>query len=144
MHYFSFECVQFYFLYTCSAYLHEIVLDLEYFVASRQCFYDRHGRDHTYCTNTNIWYFLWESITTTLSVLFATEACYTIKGNNNKENHFVKLPFCRNKLSFCWRKLKKAYFVSGFFCRHKLRKAYFASAFSCRGKKVWIARLMYF
>ena len=57
-----------------------------------------------------------------LSVLFATEAGYTIKENNNKEKSFcrVKLPFCRRKLAFC---------------RRKLKKTFFASAFSYRGKK---------
>ena len=75
-----------------------------------------------------------------LSVLFAPEACYTIKENNNNNNNdnikklFCqgKLAFYRRKLSFFWPKLRKAYFVSVFFCRRKLpfcrrilRKAYF-------------------
>ena len=55
-------------------------------------------------------YFLWESINTMLSVLFATEACYTIKENNNKE----KLLY-QPKLPFYWRKLIKAYFATAFF-----------------------------
>ena len=79
------------------------VFDLEYFVASRQwpIFFclssndDRHGRDHIYWIKTNMCYFLLESINTMLSVLFATEACYTIKENNSKEK-----PFCRGKLPF--------------------------------------------
>ena len=48
-----------------------------------------------------------------LSSLFADDACYTIKENKEKS-------FCRGKLPFC---------------RRKLRKSYFALAFSCRGKK---------
>ena len=44
-----------------------------------------------------------------LSVLFATEACYTIKEINNKES------FCRARLSFCRQKLRKNYFASAFF-----------------------------
>ena len=58
-----------------------------------------------------------------LSVLFATEACYTIKENNNNNNNndnieksFCqgKLAFYRHKLSFFWPKLRKAYFASVF------------------------------
>ena len=102
------ECIRFYFLYPCSAHLHEtgasclIVLDLEYFLASRQWPFlfwlpskeDRHGRDDIYCTKTNIYYFLWESINTALSVLFATESSHTIKENNNKEKSF-----CQGKIT---------------------------------------------
>ena len=40
------------------------------------------------------------------SALLATEACYTIKENNSKEKSFG-----RNKLPFCCRKLRKAYFA---------------------------------
>lgn len=55
-----------------------------------------------------------------LSVLFAAEACYIIKGNN-KEKSFCqgKLPLCRHKLPFCWWKMRKAYFVLIFFCSGK-------------------------
>lgn len=136
-----------------SAHMHEIgtscftVLDLEYFIGFRQSpffFYlsfedDRHGSGLTYCTNTNMCYFLWESINSILSVLFAIEAFYTKKENNNKEKSFY-----RRKLTFCWRKLplRKAYLASAFFCRRKLpfwrrklRKAFFATAFSCQRKK---------
>ena len=101
------ECVHFYFLYPCSAHLHEIgtscliVLDLEYFLASRQWPFlfwlpskeDRHGRDDIYCTKTNIHYFLWESINTVLSVLFATKSFHTIKENNKEKS------FCQGKIT---------------------------------------------
>ena len=50
-----------------------------------------------------------------LSVLFATETCYPIKENNNKEKSF-----CRGKLPFCRRRL----------------------LFSCQGKKIRIARVV--
>ena len=52
-------------------------------------------------------YFLWQSTNTLLSVLFATEARYKMKQNNNKEKSLSKLPLCRRKLPFCWRKLRK-------------------------------------
>ena len=101
------ECIHFYFLYPCSAHLHEIgtscliVLDLEYFLASRQWPFlfwlpskeDRHGRDDIYCTKTNIHYFLWESINTVLSVLFATKSFHTIKENNKEKS------FCQGKIT---------------------------------------------
>ena len=54
---------------------------------------ERSGRDHMYCTKSNMCHFLW--------------ACYMIKGNNNKEKSF-----CRGKLPFCWHKLP--------FCQWKL------------------------
>ena len=95
-------------------------------------------------------YFLWQSTNTLLSALFATEARYTMKQNNNKEKSLSKLPFCRRKLPFCWWKLRKACFASAFFTggnyhffRCKLRKAYFASAFSYRGKKSELEGLNY-
>ena len=55
-------------------------------------------------------------------IRFATEDCYSIKENNNKEKSFCqgKLSLCRRKLPFCWQKLRKAYFASAFFCWHKL------------------------
>ena len=108
------KCIYFYFFYTCSVYLQKIgtscliLLNLEYFVASRQWLFffqlpskdDRHVRNHTYCIKTNICYFLWESINIVLSVLFANEAYFTIKENNNKEKSFYwgQLPFCQRKL----------------------------------------------
>ena len=51
-----------------------------------------------------------------LSVLFATEACYTIKqnNNNNNNNNNNKKSFCRGKLPFCRQKLNKAYFALAF------------------------------
>ena len=58
-------------------------------------------------------HFSWESISTMLSVLFATEACSTIKENTNKKS------FCRRKLPFHWRKLRKAYFASKFLAEAK-------------------------
>ena len=58
----------------------------------------------SYCTETNMCRFLWESINR-LSVLFATETCYTIKENNNRE----KL-FCRGKLPFLLVKIEKRLF----------------------------------
>ena len=61
-----------------------------------------------YCTKTNKCYFLWESISNMLSVLFATEAWYTIKENNREKS------FCQGKLPFFWHKLP--------FCQLKLRK----------------------
>ena len=81
----TFEWVHFYFLYPRSAHLHEtgtgslIVINLEYFVASRQWPFffqlpskdDRYGRNHTYNTKTNVCYFLWESTNIMLSALFA-------------------------------------------------------------------------
>ena len=81
----TFEWVHFYFLYPWSAHLHEtgtgslIVINLEYFVASRQWPFffqlpskdDRYGRDHIYNAKTNVCYFLWESTNIVLSALFA-------------------------------------------------------------------------
>ena len=65
-------------------------------------------------------HFSWESISTMLSVLFATEACSTIKENTNKKSFCRgKLPFCRRKLPFHWRKLRKAYFASKFLAEAK-------------------------
>ena len=45
-----------------------------------------------------------------LSVLFAIEACYTIKENINKEK-----PFCRRKLPFLLAKIVKSLFCVGIF-----------------------------
>ena len=50
------------------------------------------------------------SINSMLSVLFATESCYTVKENNNKENSL-----CQRKLPFYWRKLREEYFVMSHF-----------------------------
>ena len=51
------------------------------------------------------------SINSMLSVLFATESCYTVKeNNNNKENSL-----CQRKLPFYWRKLREEYFVMSHF-----------------------------
>ena len=86
-----------------------------------------------------------------LSDLVATEACYTIKENNNKEKLFCwgKLPFCPHKLPFAVKNWKLFYIAFFFFYQHKLpfwqqklSKAYFASAFSCQGEKIWIARVV--
>ena len=63
-------------------------------------------------------YFWWESISTMLSVSFATETCYMIKEINKKiKKSFCrsKSPFCQCKLLFCWQKLRKIYFASTFF-----------------------------
>ena len=87
----------FYFLYPCSAHLHEkgaswlIMFDLEYFVASRQLpsfsfllkMIDVPGIILTA-----------PRLNTMLSVLFATEAFYTIKENNKETS------ICRGKLPF--------------------------------------------
>ena len=50
------------------------------------------------------------SINSMLSALFATEACYAVKENNNKGNSL-----CQRKLPFCWRKLREEYFVMSHF-----------------------------
>ena len=104
------ECVHIYFLCPCSVHLHEIgsscliVLNLEYFVTSRQRYFlfnfflkmtDMAGTIPVAQRLTC--YFWWKSINTILSVLFATEACYTIKENNNIEKSFD-----RSKLTILW------------------------------------------
>ena len=59
-------------------------------------------------------------------VLLATEACYTIKENDNKEKSFCqeKLPFCQCKLQFYWHKLREVCFVPAFSCPCKKGKGH--------------------
>ena len=91
-----------------------------------------------YCTKTNICYFLWESINIVLSVLFATEACYTIKEHSNKEKSFWwgRLLFFAGE---SWEKpiLRLHFFLPAqiTILPTQISKAYFALAFSCREKK---------
>ena len=74
-----------------------------------------------------------------LSVLFATEAFYTIK-ENNKDNHFTEASYHFADVNYHFpggnreKPILRRHFIRGRklpFCRRKLRKAYFASAFSC-------------
>lgn len=145
------------FLYNCYAHLLYLIQSiLEYLGNYLSSFKDdRHGRDHTDWTETNMCYFLREIISTILSVLFvvfflfylqlAIEACYTIKENNKEKS------FCRGKLPFC-RFAGVNYHSAGenreepIFPRHFLllaqitrlsalieeTKTYFVSAFSCQ------------
>ena len=86
-----------------------------------------------------------------LSVLFATEACYTIK-ENNKEKSFCwgKLPFYWRKLPFCWQKLRKSYFVLAFFFADpnyhfpdaNWEKPIIQQHFITEAKKTWITRVV--
>ena len=129
------------------------VLDLKFFVASRQWpfFFQLPSKNDTH-NRVRGTISIAQRLTCVLflmrkykhyAIRFATEDCYSIKENNNKEKFCQgKLSFCRRKLPFCWQKLRKAYFASAFFCWQKLpfcwcklRKAYFASTFSCQGKK---------
>ena len=116
------------------------VLHLEYFVSSRTWPYFFylpfekwgviHHRGHMYCTKTNKFYFLWKSIDTVLSVLLVIQAFCLIKEDNNE-----KKSFCKGKLPFCGRKLRKKCQHKILFCQCKLRKAYFVVMFNCQEKK---------
>ena len=76
-----------------------------------------------------------------LSGLFTTKACYAIKENNkNKSFCRGKLPFCERKLTFWWRKLRKAYFAAAFSLPVKITILP-TQIEKSQGKKIWIARV---
>ena len=98
------------------------LLDLEYFVASRQqpsCSFLLKMTDMIgiICiAQRPTFYFLWESINTMLSVLFVTEVCCTIKENNKKKIIFLRhVTILSTWITILLAKIEKSLFCVGIF-----------------------------